>query len=452
VSLVGPEPYSSNPFRQLATDWRAERRAGGVRWPPGDNGFHPLRTQQVTRDPLGLLLDAYERHGPFFTMRILSSRQAFMIGPEANHHVLVSHAADFRWRDGGFGQLIPLLGDGMLTIDGDFHRRSRRIMLPSFHRDQIAAATTAMEEEADRAVGAWRAGERFDLYDWARALALRIAMRALFGFGVGGAERGAARDFEIALGYYGRDFVVQSLRGPRTPWARMRTARVRLDALIYGEIARRRAGGARGLDVLSLLLDAHDEDGTHLTDAQIRDQVMTLLFAGHDTTTATIAFLFYELARHPDEDARLVADPDRLELVLDETLRLYPPAWIGPRRAAREVSFGGYEIPAGLPVAYSSYISHRLAHVFEDPHAFRPDRMTPERKSALPRGAYVPFGAGSRICLGMRFGQAEIRVIARRILRDFRLSLDPGFALEIRQTPTLGPRRGMPMTVLARTG
>ena len=128
----------------------------------------------------------------------------------------------------------------------------------------------------------------------------------------------------------------------------------------------------------------------------------------------------------------------------------FSTAWIGPRRTVREVEFNGYAIPAELPVAYSSYVSHRLAHVFPDPHAFRPDRMAPEAKAALPRGAYVPFGAGSRICLGMRFGQAEIRIIARRVLRDFRLRLDPGYELEIRQTPTLGPRRGMPVTVAAR--
>ena len=448
MSLIGPEPYPSNPLRQLATDWRAERRATTLPWPPGDNRFAPLRTRTLTRDPLRLLLDAYERHGPFFTLRILTSRQAFMIGPEANHFVLVSRAADFRWRDGGFGQLIPLLGDGMLTIDGDFHRRSRRIMLPSFHKEQIAEAGVVMQQEADRAVGAWRPGDRVELYDWARRLALRIAMRALFGFR--GDDAAAARDFEAALGFYGHDYVVQTFRGPWTPWARMQEARKRLDKLIHGAIEARRRDGERGLDVLSLLLDAHDEDGTGLTDRQIRDQVMTLLFAGHDTTTATIAFMFHELARNPGEDARLAADPDRLDLVLDETLRLYPPAWIGPRRSVREIHFNGHAIPPELPVAYSSYVSHRLPHVFPDPHAFVPDRMAPEKKAQLPRGAYVPFGAGSRICLGMRFGQAEIRAIARRILQDFRLELDPGFALEISQTPTLGPRHGMPMTVRAR--
>jgi cytochrome P450 len=456
VSLVGPEPFPSNPLRQLAIDWRAEHRGDAVRWPPGDNRFNPLRTHQVATDPLTLLLNSYERYGPIFSLRILSSKQIFMIGPEANHHILVSHIQDFQWREGGFGQLIPLLGDGMLTIDGEFHRRSRRIMLPSFHKESIAAMTATMEAEADAAIGAWRAGQRIDMYAWARQLALRIAMRALFGFDGDptslGSDAAAARDFEIALGFYGHDYVVQTLRGPRTPWARMHAARRRLDALIYGVIEERRRTGARGTDVLSLLLDARDEDGTGLKDRHIRDQVMTLLFAGHDTTTATIGFMFYELDRHPEEYERLVADPERLERVLDEILRLYPPAWIGPRRTTREIEFNGYTIPADMPVAYSSYVSHRLPHVFPDPHTFRPDRMAPEAKAKLPRGAYVPFGAGSRICLGMRFGQAEIRVIARRILSEYRPRLDPGFRLEIRQTPTLGPRHGLPMTIDAASG
>jgi cytochrome P450 len=446
VSLVGPEPYPSSPLRQLAIDRRAERAGRHANWPPGDDRINLLRTHQLATDPLGLLLGAYERYGPVFSLRILSSKQLFMIGPEANHHILVSHMNDFVWREGGFGQLIPLLGDGMLTIDGEFHKRSRRIMLPSFHRESIAAMKETMEAEADAAVGAWRAGERLDLYGWARQLALRIAMRALFGFA--GDDKAAARDFEVALGYYGHDYIVQTFRGPRTPWARMHAARRRLDKLIYGEIERRRSTGERGTDVLSLLLDASDEDGTGLSDRHIRDQVMTLLFAGHDTTTATIAFMFYELDRRPDEYDRLRADPDRLELVFEETLRLYPPAWIGPRRTVRDVEFGGYTIPADMPVAYSSWVSHRLADVFPDPHAFRPDRMAD--KASFPRGAYVPFGGGSRICLGKRFGEAEIGVIARRILDGgLRPRLDPGFTLEVRQTPTLGPRRGMPVTITA---
>ena len=223
-----------------------------------------------------------------------------MLGPEANHFMLVSHADHFRWRDGGFGDLIPLLGDGMLTIDGDFHRQSRRIMLPAFHHERVAAALTTMEEEIERALAPWHDGLELDLYAWARELALRVAMRALFGFDPDVAPDAApAREFERALGFYGREYWLQVLRGPGTPWAALTDARRKLDRLIYAEIAQRRRTGARGDDVLSLLLDAP------FSDRHVRDHVMTLLFAGHDTTTATIAFLFYELARHPEiADAR----------------------------------------------------------------------------------------------------------------------------------------------------
>ena len=181
MSLTGPPPVSTNPLHRVAYDLQAELRSPAP-FPPGDVLPSVRRTRRVITDPLGLLLDAYERHGPVFSLRVLTTRVVFMLGPAANHRILVSHAADFTWRDGAFADLIPLLGDGLLTIDGDFHRRSRRIMLPAFHRERIAAALGAMQEEIDRAVDPWRPGDRIDLYAWARRLALRVAMRALFGF------------------------------------------------------------------------------------------------------------------------------------------------------------------------------------------------------------------------------------------------------------------------------
>ena len=446
MSLAGPEPLSTNPLRRLAADLQAERRAR-VRWPPGDDSLSLRRTHKVTSAPLELLLDGYRRHGPVFSMRLLSTRNIFVLGPEANHFVLVSGFQHFHWREGSFQDLIPLLGDGLLTIDGDFHRRSRRIMLPAFHHTRIAAAQGTMEEEARRALESWRPGEVVDVYTWARALALRVAMRALFGFDPDAhrEDLDPAREFERALGFYGHDYVIQVLRGPGTPWARMHAARRRLDRLIYAEIARRRRSGARGEDILSMLLDARDEeDGTALSDRHVRDEVMTLLFAGHDTTTATLSFLFWELAHAPEW-----AREETLDIALDETLRLYPPAWIGPRRAVSEFELHGYTIPAGMPVNYSSWASHRLPDVWEEPDAFRPERFTAENRRKIPRGAYVPFGAGSRTCIGMRFGQLEVKVIAREILRRFRLEPLPGYRLRIRQTPTLGPRDGLPMRVRA---
>jgi cytochrome P450 len=462
VSLTGPPPVSSNPIYRLTYDLRAELRSPAP-FPPGDVIPSVRRTHRVITDPLGLLLDAYERYGPVFSLRVLTTRVVFMIGPAANHRILVSHAQDFTWRDGAFSDLIPLLGDGLLTIDGEFHRRSRRIMLPAFHRDRLAAALATMQEEIERAVAPWRPGDTLDVYAWARTLALRVALRALFGIDHERRPAGLdpAREFERALSYYGREYWLQILRGPRTPWAALTDARRRLDQLILAEIGRRRRTGERGEDLLSLLLDAEDDDGSRLSDGHVRDEVMTLLFAGHDTTTATVAFLLYELARRPDVADGIAAETldqpgfdelmggrlERLEHALDETLRLYPPAWIGPRRAVRTFTFEGVAVPAGAPVNYSSFVSHRLPDVWDEPDAFRPERFA--NRPALPKGAYVPFGGGSRQCIGMRFGQLEIKAIAARILREHRLALPPGHRLEIRQTPTLGPKGGLPMRVRA---
>ena len=246
----------------------------------------------------------------------------------------------------------------------------------------------------------------------------------------------------------------------------MLRARSELDRIVYGEIERRRRAGVGQDDILDMLLAATDDEGRPLTDREVRDQAITLLFAGHDTTTSTISFLFYELARHPHEVALLAEEQGRvleggrtptaqdlaggmprLEMVLDEVLRLYPPAWIGPRRSVEPFELAGVHVPGGAPVNYSSWASHRLPDVWPDPEAFLPERFTPEAKAALPKGAYVPFGGGSRTCIGMRFGEMEIRAIATMVLQRFRLELVPGRTMTIRQMPTLSPRHGLPVTV-----
>jgi cytochrome P450 len=466
VPLSVPPAPTTNPLARIREDLGLERRAtrGGT-LPPGGKLPSIARTERMRRDPLSVLLAAYEEHGPVFAIRIFHAIHVFMLGPEANRFMLVTDRDKFRWRDGSLGDLIPLIGDGLLTTDGDYHDRAREIMLPVFHRERIAAAATLMSEEAERALEGWRPGERVDLYDWTRHVAMRVAMRALFGFDPDRAGVDVAATFERGLSFYEREYWLQVLRGPGSPFSRLRRVRRTLDGIILGEIARRRRGGDAGEDILGLLIEAEDAEGQRFTDEQVRDQILTLLFAGHDTTTSTVAFLFYELARHPawaerlaDERHRVTGDgaPDaaqllgempELDMAATETLRLYPPAWIGPRRSDSEFEFGGYRIPAGLPVNYSSWASHRLPEVFEDPHSFKPERFAPEERAKLPKGAYVPFGAGPRICIGMRFGELEIRAIAAAILRRFRLDLEPGSRMRIRQMPTLSPRGGLPMRI-----
>jgi cytochrome P450 len=473
MSVAAPKPLSANPLKRILGDLYLERVAP-VPYPPGPDDFNVERTYRFVREPLPILLRAYHEYGPIFSIRVFHGRVVMMLGPEANHFMTVSHPHLFQWREGSMGDLIPLLGDGLLTIDGDYHRRARRIMLPAFHRERIAASHATMIEETERALDGWRDGDVIDVYHWARRLTLRIAMRALFGLDPDEEGRGtqAAIDFERALSFYGTDFAVRIMRGPRTPWRRMQAARRALDRVVYAEIERRRRGVggpmSERIDVLSMLIEATDEDGSRLSDREVRDQVMTLLFAGHDTSTSTISFLLYELARHPAALAKVLEEQDRvlggrapsaaeltselpeLEMVLDETLRLYPPAWVGPRRALESFSFGGHEVPEGAYVNYCSWASHRLPDVWPEPEAFVPERFAPDTKAALPKGAYIPFGGGSRTCIGMRFGQLEIKTVVTLLLQRHRLELFPGRTMTVRQMPTLSPREPLDMTVRAR--
>jgi retinoid hydroxylase len=466
-----PALEHENPFAMLIADLRRQR-SPDVPFPPGDLDFSLGRTLQFSENPLPILLDAYERHGPVFSLRVFHGIVVFMLGPAANHYMTVSHASNFIWRESHFRDLTALIGDGLLTTDGEFHRRSRLIMLPAFHRERIASTIEVMREEVERALQDFEVGRKIDLYAWTRRLALRIAMRALFGLDPDG-ERArqidAAGLFEQALSFYSTPYPARLLRGPRTPWSRLVSAARRLNRMIYAEIKERRASGRRGEDIMSLLLDATDEQGAALSDSQIRDEVMTLLFAGHDTTTSTVTFLFHELARSPQALAALVAEQDEvlggasprvqdlggerlpeLEMALEETLRKYPPAWIGPRRSVQSFELLGVSVPAEAYVNYSSWASHHLPDVFPEPDRFLPQRFAPEAKAKLPKGAYIPFGGGSRTCIGMRFGQLEIRTIASAILSRFQLELQDGFELSIRQMPTLSPRDGMPMIVRER--
>jgi cytochrome P450 len=472
VPLVGPPPPRPfNPFAVMVDDVRKDLR-NGVPYPAGERTWSMRRTRRFAREPLGLLLECYEQYGPVFTIRVLHGNVVFMLGPEANHYMTVSHASNFTWRESHFRDLIGLLGDGLLTIDGEFHRRSRQIMLPAFHRERIGASIGVMIEETERALEGFRVGGTVDLYMWTRNLALRIAMRALFGLNP---EEEPARStdaaglFERALSFYATAYAARFLRGPLTPWSRLRSAAGGLDRVIYAEIARRRRTGERGEDVLSLLLDAREEEGEALTDVQVRDEVMTLLFAGHDTTTSTVAFMFYELAHNPEIASRVVAEQGEhllggrptaeqlmggelgeLEMVLEETLRIYPPAWIGPRRSVEAFEFQGQRVPGGAYVNYCSWASHHLPDVFPEPERFRPERFSAEERGKIPKGAYIPFGGGSRTCIGMRFGQLEIRTIATLILSRFTLELPEGFELRIRQMPTISPEGGLPMIVRER--
>ncbi len=456
---------------RIADDVRRERRVRRrAKLPPGDIAPSFANTRRIISDPLGLLLEHERRFGPVFTIRLLHEPIVWAVGAEVNHQILVTDFDAFSWREGRFADLWPLLGDGMLNIDGAYHREFRMLMLPAFHRDYVAGVAATMIDEAVAAADTLRDGQVVEIYHWTRELALRIALRGLLGLdGTGGREQPLAKAFEESLAIHGEPVLLQLLPLPRTPLARAIAARQRLDALVRAEIDERRRRGDPGRGVLGLLLSATDDGGSPLPADVVRDQAVTLLFAGHDTTTTTFTFLLHELGRTAPARQALEEELDRvlggrdpspadldgqklpvLERTLKETLRCYPAAWVGPRRATRDVTLGTMPVPAEIGVQYSSWATHHLPQLYPDPFRFDPDRFLPEREAALPRGAYIPFGGGSRMCLGKRFGEYELRALATVLLTRVRLEplsvADP----QIVTTPTLGPKGGLQFVIRRR--
>ncbi len=471
ISAPRPEPMETRLLTRIADDVRRERRIRRrAKLPPGSTAPSWAHTRRVISDPLGLLLEHERRFGPVFTIRLLHEPIVWAIGAEVNHQILVSDFEAFQWREGRFADLWPLLGDGLLNTDGAYHRSFRRLLLPAFHREHIAAVAETMLEEARAAAETLRDGEVVEIYHWVRRLALRIALRALLGMeATEGRERTLAAAFEASLAIHGEPVLLQLLPAPRTPLARAIAARRALDLAVRAEIDERRRTGDPGRGVLGLLLSATDESGSPLSTTAVRDQAITLLFAGHDTTTTTFTFLAHELGRHPHAREAVEAELDRvlggrdataaeldgqalpvLERSLKETLRRYPAAWVGPRRTTRDVTLGGVPVPAEVGVHYSSWATHHLPHLYPDPFRFDPDRFLPEREAALPRGGYVPFGGGSRMCLGKRFGEYELRALVTVLLRRARLEPLSAEDPRVATTPTLGPKGGLRFAVRAR--
>jgi cytochrome P450 len=459
-------------FARVADDVRRERRVRRrATLPPGSTAFSWPNTRRIIADPLGLLLEHERRFGPVFTIRLLHEPIVWAIGAEVNHQILVSDFDAFQWREGRFADLWPLLGDGLLNTDGPYHRDFRMLMLPAFHREYIEGVSATMIEEAVGAVDRLREGQVIEVYHWVRELALRIALRGLLGLdATGGRERALAGAFESSLAIHGEPVLMQMLPVPGGPLRRAIAARRTLDSLVREEIEERRRRGEEGRGVLGLLLAATDEGGAPLPTAVVRDQAVTLLFAGHDTTTTTFTFLVHELGRNPAVRDAVEAEFDRvigsgvplpaqldgqslpvLERALKETLRCYPAAWVGPRRTTRDVTLAGVRVPAEIGVQYSSWATHHLESLYPEPFRFDPDRFLPEREAALPRGAYIPFGGGSRMCLGKRFGEYELRALASVLFTRVRFDPCSPEPPRVVTTPTLGPKGGLRFKVRART-
>ena len=427
-----------------------------------------------TRDSLGFLTAAARQHGDVVRWRLAGERMALLSHPDAVRDVLVTHARLFR-KGRGLERARLLLGDGLLTSEGAFHLRQRRLAQPAFHRDRIAAYGATMVRCAERARARWSAGARVDVAHEMMRLTLAVVGLTLFDADVeeeapeiGEALTDALRSFGFAVLPMGE--LLQ--RVPfLPPVRRFNRARARLDATIYRVIAEhradRRAGRDRG-DLLSMLVAAEDDEagGGGMSDLQLRDEAMTVFLAGHETTANALAWSWYLLARHPEAERRLHAEVDaalggrppgaadlpRLpytRMVLAESMRLYPPAWVIGRRCTAPYAVGGDTLPARTVVLLSPYVVHRDPRWWSEPAAFRPERWAPDAPERH-KFAYFPFGAGTRVCIGEQFAWMEGTLALATIAQRWRLRLAPGQTVAPQPMITLRPRGGMPMVAEAR--
>jgi cytochrome P450 len=445
--------------------------------PPGPKSRIPGKLLfAFRRDTLGFLQRLASEYGDISQLTVGPQRVFFINHPEYAKDVLVTSQRNFL-KGRGLERAKLLLGNGLLTSEGEFHRRQRRLAQPAFHRERIASYGTVMAAYGARACGRWRDGATYDVAQEMMQLTLAIVGKTLFDADI---EREAREigdalttTFELfSLAMYPFSELLDRL--PLPSIIRFRRARARLDATIFRMIEERRSASLNGGDLdrgdlLSMLLLAQDAEGDAggMTDEQLRDEAMTLLVAGHETTANALSWTWYLLSEHPDVEARLHAEVDTVlagrtpaaddvprlpytRMVLSESMRLYPPAWVLGRRAITDHELDGYVIPARSIVLLSQYIAHRDPRFFPQPERFDPERWTPEAQAARPKLAYFPFGAGARQCIGEQFAWMEAILVLATIAQRWRLRLVEGHPVEPCPLITLRPRHGMRMTVHRR--
>jgi cytochrome P450 len=407
-------------------------------------------------------------HGELVRIYLGSTPAYFVTTPDLTHQVLVTDAAAFQ-KGAMFDKFRPFVGNGIVISSGAFHLRQRRLIQPAFHRDRITRYTETMRQAVSRMIESWRPGEVREVNDDMQALAVTIVGEALFGAELGRAAIAEARQSIPIVIKQGMiralspAFVEKLLvRGNRQFDRAVR----RMREVVLGLIADRRAGGTDRDDLLSTLLLARDDDGEGMTDEQAYDEVVTLLSAGIETSALALAWLFHEIARHPDVERRLHAEVDQVlagrpvtvddiaELtytrqVINETLRMYP-IWILMRRTVGEVSLNGERIPPGTEVTVSPHTLHFDPRSFTEPDRFDPDRWSPRRVHDVPRGAFIPFGAGNRQCVGNSFAMTEMVVTTATVAARWRLVPVPDRPLRVKYTSTAYPVR-LSMTAVPRT-
>jgi cytochrome P450 len=424
----------------------------------------PLAALRAFRtDPLGLL-ERLAALGDAVRLRVPGSDAFLLNHPDLVREVLVTEHKAFH-KGPTIQAAKMLLGESLLTSEDEQHLRQRRLIQPIFHHERIAGYADAMVRRAEEATDRWRDGAEIDAHAEMASLTLAIVGETLFGADVD-AETSARVTAALTetLSMFDRVYspVFRLLvRLPTPTMRRYRRVETDLNDVIGDLIARRRAEGTDGDDLLSLLLRA-DEDGASMSDEQVRDEALTLFLAGHETTANALAWTWWLLSRNPEAEDRLHAELDEAlgdhapgmddlgrlafaRAVLSESIRLRPPAWAIGRRAIHDVRIGDIAIPAGSVVVVSPWLLHHDERWWPEPEAFRPERWTSTTQPDRPRFAYVPFGGGPRLCVGEPFAWMEGVLLLATIARRWRLRLDSGAVVEPRAVVTLRPRSGLPM-------
>ena len=432
--------------------------------PPGPKGNLVLGCLREYRDDLlSFTTRCAREYGDFVPVRVVTRRGFLISSPDLVAEVLTTKNEDFR-------KVFMLrnnrlfLGDGLLTSEREGWRRRRRLIQPLFHASRMGSYAEVMVQEAHRTAEDWVTGGVRDIQQEMMNLTLRSVVRCLFATDDVDVDR-VAGDLDVVqrrMHERVRSLVPLPDTAPTPRNIALRLAIRDLDQLIGGFISARRGGG--GGDVLSSLINL-GEDGNRLTDRELRDEAMTMLFAGHETTALTLSWAWYLLSEHPEEARRLHRELDRVlggrtpglddlpelgmvEQVVKEAMRLYPPIYAFGRDAVRDTMIGGHRIPAGASAMISPWVIHRDARLYRDPDEFRPARWSEEFERALPRFAFLPFGGGARMCVGKSFAMAEAVLVLATLAQRYRLQLVPGHPVELWPTFSLRSRHGMVMAVV----
>lgn len=438
--------------------------------PPGPKqrfGGHALA---LYRDPLGFLARTHEEYGDIAYLQFGPQGVAFLYDPEFVKQALVVEHANYT-KGRALQQAKRILGEGLLTSEGDFHHRQRRIETPLFHQERIAGYSEVMTSVAQRLADRWKPGQAIDAAEEMNHLSLAIVGKTLFDADVEHEAKDVGEALIVCLAminqfWYPMAGVLKYAPFPSN--IRFARAKRKLDGIIYGMIEERQRGGDRG-DLLSKLLAARDTegDGKGMSIQQVRDEAMTIFLAGHETTALSMAWTWYLLSQNPEAEARMHEELDRVlggrtptfedvpklpytRMVLAESMRIFPPAWVLGRRAQAATKFGPYDIPKGSLCILSQFVIHRSPKLWKDPLRFDPQRWTPEATAARHKFSYFPFGGGPRGCIGERFAWTEGILILATLAQRWRLRLVPGHVVEPQPMLTLRPKHGLRMTVEAR--